>query len=155
MLTLIDTSTGKQVQVELTNMESPKWIIQKGTIVGVEEIRWDSIGWASLSLGLAPRHNRCILFDERADASLMAREIYQKNFKRASLGAKEMTELQRPLADIDREAGKKFLDRIYYGTRLGEDREVAELLGRVGDELRAEAHGFIRSLSEPVRGAAR
>jgi len=150
MLTLIDTSTGKQVQVELTNMESPKWIIQEGTIIGVEKMRWDSLGWGSLSLGLAPRLDRCVLFDKGADGAAMTKSIHQSRFKEAALEENEISELQKPLSEIDRKAGRKFLDRIYYGTWLGKDREVADLLGRVGDQLRVEAESFIRGLNGPV-----
>jgi hypothetical protein len=140
-LIFLDTASNRHLEFSTIDMHDPAWIMGNGHPIGFKTFNSLSVGPGVVSLGLGPRLEMIYSLVNGAfvpDEKLKMAEVKQY-YSKISFNPQEQIELCKTnWMEMDRDVGDKLLDAVYYGTMLGKQDEVNNLLAKVTPELRKE-----------------
>lgn|GEM_PF-5678459 len=130
----INTQTGNSIKIDLTDMVEMFWITKNDQIIGYKQYDTGfSFGAHSVSWGYKPRLSAIVYFDEFGNLTFDKnglQSIMKSEYEKIKFSDGEKALLQdNIMSDIKhRQLGEKLVDFVYYGLKIGKQKEVFEFL---------------------------
>lgn len=144
----IDTTTGNFIKIKLHDMKEMTWIKKDNLPIGYKN--YNTTFYFSShanSWGLRPRISEVVYFDNKGKIILDENaldDIYKSEYDNIIFSDKEITLLQKNvMIQGYRKLGKKLVDFVYYGLKLGKEKEVFDFLKKINPIYTEEANYYI------------
>jgi len=141
----INTQTGVFIKLHIANMEKATWIIQDRRILGFKDYDADfSFGSHAVSWGKKARISHVTFFDNEGKLTLDQKalnDFWESEYKKVTFSAEEKKSLQEDIMSRMeyRLLGEKLVDFVYYGFKLGKQKEVYDFLNTLNPVYSQEA----------------
>ena len=130
----INTQTGSFIKIQLTDMQEITWITENGQLIGYKEYDTSfSLGAHATSWGYKARISSITFFDEAGNITFdkdALKDVYEREYAKISFSDDEKMLLQENImSEMEhRSLGRKLIDFVYYGLKIGKQQEVFEFL---------------------------
>lgn len=156
----INTQTGGFIKIHLMDMQEMTWIMKNGQIVGYKGYVTNVYFGASVtSWGWKARISSVIFFDECGNIAFnkdALKGIYESEYAKINFSNEEKALLQDDImSDMEhRPLGRKLVDFVYYGFKIGKQKEVFKFLNALNPVYAQEAKlNTAKRIEAPTRPA--